>query len=52
LPDGKYRVEASKPIVVSQTANSRSVRYERGSKSVNVKVEGRPINGLRVVADR
>jgi hypothetical protein len=51
LPDGKYRVEASKPIV-TQTANSRSVRYESGSRSITVKVEGRPVSGLKVVTDR
>ena len=52
LPDGKYRVEASRPIVVSQTSNSRSVRYEKGSRSVGIKIEGRPVSGIRVVADR
>ena len=51
LPDGKYRVDASRPIV-TQTANSRSVRYVQGSRSITVKVEGRPVSGLKVVADR
>jgi len=52
LPDGKYHVEASRPLVVSQTATSRSVRYVPGSKSVKVKVDGRPVSGIRVLADR
>jgi len=52
LPDGNYRVEASRQVVVSQTATSRSVRYVPGSKSVKVKVAGRPVSGLKVLADR
>ena len=51
LPDGTYRVEASRAIVVA-TANSKSVRYECSTRSINVKVEGRPITGIKVIADR
>lgn len=51
VPDGTYRLEVSRPIVVA-TANSRSVRYERATKSVKVKVDGRPVSGIKVVADR
>jgi hypothetical protein len=51
LPDGEYRAEASRAIVVA-TANGKSVRYERSTKSINVKVEGRPVTGIKVIADR
>jgi hypothetical protein len=51
LPDGEYRAEASRAIVVA-TANGKTVRYERSTKSVKVNVEGRPVTGIKVVADR
>jgi len=51
LPDGRYRVEASRPIM-SVTANTRSIRYEGGSKSVKVRIDGRPVTGIKVRMNR
>ena len=51
LADGRYRVEASRPIM-SVTANTRSVTYEGGSKSVKVRIDGRPVTGIKVRMER
>jgi hypothetical protein len=54
VPDGVYLAAASVPVVVS-TATSRSaaVRVSTGGPgSVRVTVEGRPVSGVRIVAER
>jgi len=52
VPTGMYRVVASIPVIMPAGGGSTSSFGSTPSPSVEVKVEGAPVSGIKVVADR
>jgi hypothetical protein len=53
VPTGTYRVVASMPVIMPPGGSASTSSFgTTASQSVEVKVEGAPVSGIKVVADR